>query len=282
MEIKYSLKSIFIKNKGKISITFLLVILELISNLLLPLFIGYAINDLLTKKYDGLIILGILMVFSIVIGSLRRFYDSRAYSKVYKSIATQLVEDEQKKCNDISKISARISLLNELVEFFENSFPEIMNSFLGLIGVFIIISTINLEISLLCLLIILVIFVVYGVTSKKNLQLNKDYNDELETLVARLETKDKENINGYFERLMRVNVKLSDLETINFSIVTMVSMGIFTFSILIITLESNVAYGTVFSILMYAYEFIERIIVLPLYYQNYIRLKEISFRLSTE
>ena len=97
MENKYSLKSIFIKNKKKISITFLLVILELISNLLLPLFIGYAINDLLTKKYDGLIILGILTGLSIVIGSLRRFYDSRVYSKVYKSISTQLVEDEQKK-----------------------------------------------------------------------------------------------------------------------------------------------------------------------------------------
>lgn len=282
MESKYTLKSIFLANKGKIGITMSLVIIELVSNLLYPLFIGYAINDLLKSTYTGIIMLGGLSILTVLIGSIRRAYDSRAYSEIYTSVATSLVDEENKKGSDLSRISARISLINELVEFFENSFPEIINSFIGLLGVLLIIATINLKISLLCTTIIAVVILVYGITSKKNYDLNGEYNDELEKLVNKLETRDISITNRYFKKFMSINIELSDLETINYFIVTTISMVVFIFSIILIMSKANITYGSVISLIMYVYEFIERIIILPLYYQYYVRLQEISYRLECE
>ncbi len=164
---KYSLINIFKNNKITISLTLLLVLLELASGLLFPLFIGYAINDLIAGTYTGLINLSFLTIASLVFGMLRRFYDSRVYGKIYINLATSLVESEQKKDKDVSVISARVSLLTEIVEFFENSFPEIINSFLGLIGVVIILLTMSFKISILCFVVMGFIVLVYGVTGQK-------------------------------------------------------------------------------------------------------------------
>ncbi len=54
-------------------------------------------------------------------------------------------------------------MLTELVEFFENSFPEIVGSFLGIIGILIIIFTINVKILILCFVAIFGITIVYGI-----------------------------------------------------------------------------------------------------------------------
>ena len=43
--------------------------------------------------------------------------------------------------------------------------------------------------------------------------------------------------------------------------------------------EKTVAYGTVFAIVMYVFQFMESIASLPLYYQQWLRLREISGRL---
>ncbi len=52
---KISLSVILKRFRLKISITFLLVVVESIINLLFPLFMGFAMNDLLNSEYSGLI-----------------------------------------------------------------------------------------------------------------------------------------------------------------------------------------------------------------------------------
>lgn len=276
---KFSLKAIFNQNKLRISLTFLLVILELISNLLFPLFMGFAINGLLGKSYDELIVLAILVIVSVLLGSLRRFYDSRVYGKVFIHTAQSLVDSERNKGSSTSTIAARINLLAELVEFFENSFPSIVSGVIGILGTLIIISGLDFRITLMCLGVVVFIVIIYGLTSNRNLKLNQRYNDELETLVDRLDSKDRSSIHEYFTSLTRTNIKLSDLETFNFSTVITVAMGIFIVAMMM-SVDGETNYGAIFSLLMYVFEFIERVIIMPLYYQNYLRLKEISIRLS--
>lgn len=279
---KYSLGSILKKYRFKVSVTLTLVILELVASLLYPLFIGFAINDLLNKSSEGVVMLIALTIVSILIGALRRFIDSRVYGKIFEVIAQDLVKDEYEKNHSASKTSARISLLSELIEFFENTFPEIVGTLVGTIGTLVIIWTINRHIFFLCLLAIILIMLVYALTSKLNWNWNKLYNDEAEQLVTRLEVKNPSIMKQHFKSIIKLNIKLSDLEVVNFSLVTLIAMSIFIVSLLIITKEDTLLYGTVFSILMYVFEFVERVIVLPLYYQHLIRLQEISNRLSLD
>ena len=58
-------------------------------------------------------------------------------------------------------------------------------------------------------------------------------------------------------------------------------MAVFVISIFI-SIEQTVNYGQIFALIMYVFEFIEKVTAMPLYYQNYLRLTEISKRLSYE
>ena len=55
-------------------------------------------------------------------------------------------------------------------------------------------------------------------------------------------------------------------------------IGLLVFSIGA-TAEKTIEYGTVFAIVMYVFQFLESVVSLPLYYQQWLRLREISGRL---
>lgn len=59
-------------------LTWVLVILEGMSFLILPLVIGKAIDDLLVQSYVGVQILIVLCIVTTTLGAVRRMYDTRA------------------------------------------------------------------------------------------------------------------------------------------------------------------------------------------------------------
>lgn len=274
-----SLKNIFKRFKLKISFTFFLVIIESIILLLFPLFIGFAINDFLKQEYAGIFYLGLLGFASLLIGAGRRFFDTRSYSSIYTIISSEFVDRERKKGSSVSQTNARVGLLAELVEFLENSFPEIMINLIGLVGTLIILAFISKIIFISCLVVTILIIVVYALTTKRNIYLNKNYNDVLEKQVENISRKNYK-IEKHFTNLMRWNIKLSDLETINFSIIWFFMIALLLFSIKSSVVGGIVEYGTIFSIIMYVFGYIENSLTLPLYYQQLVRLKEISERLN--
>ncbi len=91
-----TLFNIFRRYKLKVSITFIMALSESAIFLFFPLFIGFAINDIIKSDYSGLINLGLLGVASLIAGAIRRFYDTRIYAKVYEEISTELVKKERK------------------------------------------------------------------------------------------------------------------------------------------------------------------------------------------
>lgn len=282
---KFGLSQIFKKYTLRISITLFLVVCELVTMLLFPLFIGNSLNGLLSNSYSEIGYLICLILASVLFGSSRRFIDSRVYSSIFRETAQELFAYETDKGSETSKINARMNLLTELVEFFENSFPEIISNFLGLAGVLVIIATIDTAIFLLCMIVLVFIIIVYGLSSRKYWRFSKEQNDFSERTVAIIQEKDGDKLKVFLKNIMGVNIKLSDLETKNYSVVTVVSMAIYITSMILIVDKSSMNYGEIFTVLMYVYEFVEKSIYLPLYYQNYIsqnyiRLKEISYRLS--
>ena len=276
----FSLRALMRRFRAKISLTMLLVILDAAANLLFPLFMGFAINDLLNGTWDGLIALAVLGFVALLIGSLQRLYDTRAYASIYETIATELVTKEQQKEATVSKISARTNLLTELVEFMENSFPGIANSIIALIGTLIIILSLNPNIFAACLLASLVVLVVYGLSGRANFRLNKNYNDQLEHQVEVLDSADSHKIAHHFSSLMRWNIKLSDLETLNYALIWLAMITLLLYAIYTAVSSGLTAYGTIFSLVVYVFEYISSVVTLPLYFQQLIRLNEISSRLN--
>ncbi len=275
-----TIKNIFVRFKWRISLTLILVVLESLLEILYPLLIGIAINGLLDEKYDGVIYLASLGVLSLIIGSARRFYDTRIYSKVYRKIAAEMVEREQEKSSSVSKISARTSLITEFIEFLENSMPEVIGAIIALTGIVIILASLNFDVFLACIGLLLLVLVTYTISGKFNYRFNAKYNDQLERQVKVIESKDFRVIRNHFQTLMKWNIRLSDLETLNYLVIWIGVIALFIFTPITVIESGVLKYGLVFSILMYVFEYIDKLVAMPLYIQQIIRLQEISKRFA--
>lgn len=273
-----TLKHVFQRFKIKISLTLLLVILEAVLMLLFPLYIGEAIQTAIDGTNEGLYKLGILSGLVLIMGGARRYYDSRVYANIYSELATEL--SSRRAEHSTSKISANVNLLREIVLFFESSLPQLFGNFISLAGTLVIVFTLNKTVFLACLVVFILTFVIYGLTSNKTILFNKNYNNELEEQVHVLNNGNVEGRGSHFKRLMKWSVKLSDIETFNFSGVWGIMSGLLIFSILMVVKGDELLYGAIFAIIMYVFQFMESAMTLPYYYQQTLRLKDISNRLN--
>ncbi|WP_172665959.1 ABC transporter six-transmembrane domain-containing protein [Flammeovirga sp. OC4] len=272
-----SLKNTLKKYRHKFCFVLFLILLEAGLSILFPLFIGYAIDDAINRNHQGAICLGLLGLAVLIIGVGRRVFDSRFYAKVYQSIGTSAISSIK---NHVpSKKSARLGMIRELVEFLENALPELISNIIGLIGVIGIIATLNLNAFYGSLITTFVIFLIYWVSSTKTIKLNKSSNDEFEKQVDVISKNDEKELNLHLRAMMKWNIKLSDLEAINFSISWMVLIAFLVASIVISVDDGIVKYGALFSFIMYVFQYMENVVNLPLFYQNWLRLQEIRERL---
>ncbi|MEM8897629.1 MAG: ABC transporter six-transmembrane domain-containing protein [Bacteroidota bacterium] len=270
-----SLQKIFRRFRLRISLTFLLVLVEGLLAILFPLFIGYAINDTMDGTPKGMILLGALGVASLLFGSLRRFLDSRFYAHIFRELGQELGSED---ASPLSEQTARLNMLGELVEFFENSIPQIVMSLIGLGGILFILAAIDLRIFLSCLILLLVVLGVYALSKRKTLQYNTGYNDTMEQQVNVLASRDQGQMKDHLAKLMKWNIKLSDLETVNFAIVWLLVIGLLILAISWAVQHGDIGY--VFALVMYVFQYTESVITLPYFYQQWLRLQEISGRLS--
>ncbi len=276
-----SLGGIFRRYKWRISATFLLVVVESALGVLYPLLIGIAIDDLMQAQYQGLIHLGLLGLASIVIGSARRFYDTRIYAGIYQTVAVELVSREQAANATVSRTSARTNLLTEFVDFFEDSMPDLLGAVVALVGILIIVAGLSLPVFIGCLLLLVLVALVYTITAGRNYRLNAGYNDQFEQAVEVIESRETARVTNHFSRLMQWNVRLSDLETINFAVFWLGAVALFLFAPYHAVTTGVLKAGLILSLLLYVFEFIDWLSELPLHIQQVIRLREIAQRLAS-
>lgn len=263
------------------TLTWALVLLEGACLVLMPLVIGWTVDDLMNGSHSGLLKLAALCGLLLVVGAGRRVYDTRAYARIYRTVVGELVAHEQRKETSLSKISARSSLFTELLYFLEESIPGILHQFINLAGTLVIIALIDSKVFLVCLASMAFTAVVYGFSEKRIFRLNAGANDELERQVDVLASRAEREIGGHFKRLMDWRIKLSDLETLNFSLVWVALASLLILTVVIVTSSREVTFGQIVSTVMYVFGFTESVLVLPLYFQQLIRLREITTRLAS-
>ncbi|MEO0570299.1 MAG: ABC transporter six-transmembrane domain-containing protein [Bacteroidota bacterium] len=259
-------------------ITLLMILLETALALMFPLCIGKAIDSAINGSFLGALQLGGLGITTLIVGVWRRWSDSRFYAKVFQDMGSMTLSKMDNSTS--SKKSASLSMIRELIEFLENTMPELIGNIIGLIGVIGIIATLNLKVFYGGLLVGLLVFVIYWLTRSKTIQFNKLSNDEFERQVAIISKNDGKALKIHLKQMMKWNIKLSDLEAINFSISWMFLMTFLVLAIASAVWDDIVGYGALFALLMYVFQYIENVINLPLFYQNWLRLKEIIHRLE--
>ena len=262
---------------GRFALTLSLVVLEAAGWILFPLVIGRAIDGVLANSARGLYELAILGTVTMGIAVVRRLVDSRAYAGIYATLGEEMASAAEGAST--STRTARLGMLKEIVEFFENSLPELINAVLGLGGTMLIVATLNFPVFLGCLAAAAATVILYALTGRLTTRYNQGLNDEHERQVDAVHSGDPGRLGEHLRAMMRWNIRLSDLEAANFGInwVFMIALLVFAVSAAV---QETAEYGAVFAVVMYVFQFMESMMMLPFFYQEWLRLREISGRLA--
>ena len=263
---------------GRLALTMSLVVLEAAGWTLFPLFIGRAIDGVLAESARGLYEFGALAIATMLIAIVRRLVDSRAYARIYVGLGEDMVGADEE--SDTSTRTARLGMLREVVEFFENSLPALVNSLLGLAGTVLILWLLNVPVFLGCLVVAVATVTLYALTGRLTTRYNEGFNDQYERQVDAVHSGDSMQLREHLRAMMRWNIRLSDLEAANFGVNWVFMTGLLIFAVAA-SAEQTLEYGAVFAIVMYVFQFVESMMGIPLYYQQWLRLREISGRLAT-
>lgn len=95
-----------------------------------------------------------------------------------------------------------------------------------------------------------------------------------------IENRATQSIHGFMGKLMHWNIKLSDMETLIFGIIWLGMVALIVFSVVQAAGDGSMKAGTIMATVMYVMQFAEGSGMLPLYFQKYLRLQEISHRLK--
>ncbi len=262
---------------GRFALTLTLVVLEAAGWILFPLVIGRAIDSVLADSTRGLYEFAILGIVTMGIAVLRRLVDSRAYARIYVTLGKEMAESAAG--TSTSTRTARLGMLKEIVEFFENSLPELINAGIGLAGTVVILAALNVPVFLGCLVVAVATVVLYALTGGLTMRYNQGLNDEHERQVDAVDSGDPARLAKHLRAMMRWNIRLSDLEAANFGINWVFMIALLVFAVSAATTETT-EYGAVFAIVMYVFRFVESMLMLPFFYQQWLRLREISGRLA--
>ena len=262
---------------GRFAFTLTLVVLEAAGWILFPLVIGRAIDSVLADSTRGLYEFAILGIATMGIAVLRRLIDSRAYARIYVTLGEEMAQSAAD--TSTSTRTARLGMLREIVEFFENSLPELINSVIGLAGTVLILAALNVPVFLGCLVVAIATVVLYALTGGLTMRYNQGLNDEHERQVDAVDSGDPARLAKHLRAMMRWNIRLSDLEAANFGINWVFMIALLVFAVSAATTETT-EYGAVFAIVMYVFQFVESMLMLPFFYQQWLRLREISGRLA--
>lgn len=273
------LGNVFSKNYPSLLATYGLTFLGNIFELLYPLLIGHAIDDLIQQKYIGIVSLASLWLVHTVVEVLRNIYDTITFTQIYNNLAVSIVLSQHQQGVAPSQIAARSALSREFVDFFERDVPKLVTSLFSLIGSLVMLLFYDLQIVSYCLLILIPIILIQRVFIKKSLAINYQLNNQLEREVETLTSGNQDLVNSHYKKLANQRIKLSNMTALNWGATELLIIGMFIL-ILLRTRILNLHTGDVYAVIAYAWNYRLSLDILPAIVQQLSRLKDIGARMT--
>lgn len=264
--------------RWRIVVTWLIVLWENVLLALIPLFIGRAIDDLLAGQVDALLELAGLMAGLIIVATARRVFDTRAYGTMRVELGAELVR--RSGGQPVSRLSARLDMSRELVDFLEAHVPELLTAVVQVLVSIALLWRFDAWLGVSALVTLVTLSITYAFFHRRFYRLNRSLNVQTERQVGVLASRQQKSLVVHLKKLRRREVSLSDTEAILYGAVF---AGMSTFILINLWLASTlpaVSAGVIFAILSYSWELVESGVALPMILQQWSRLTEIKHRLN--
>jgi ABC-type multidrug transport system fused ATPase/permease subunit len=272
------LTTLFQRNRARILVTYTLLVIEEILELLYPFVIGLAINGLLESNYQGLIIFACQVVVHLLVGVSRRMFDTRTYTRMYAQLASDTALQQHGNGIELSHIAARSGMLQGFVDFFERDVSGMIQSVFAVLGAVIMLAFYDFWLVLFCVVLVIPILVLNSFYAVKSERLSKGLNDELEGQLSALESQNEKAIIKHYSLLATWRIKLSDAEAQNFGMMQIFVLALFVTALLRLSVL-NLEPGSIFSVFSYILGFTAGLDKIPVLVQQLSRLKDVSKRL---
>ena len=277
------LRQIMKQHRFRLILTYALFSIEMLGNLLRPLFLGIAVNDLTKGSYRGLILLSVVHFSWLVIGTIRHRLDTRTYSAIYSSLVTKFLARRYNK-SDISKLSAHSTLAREFVDFLEFDLAYVIEAAYSILGSLLLLFFYDTSVVLVCLSILLPVTGFSYLYGKRMNNLNYQKNDELEKQVDIISTGNNHLIRQHYDNLRKLQIRISDQEAWNFGIMEIMIMVVIGVSLLITnkTAGSGIEAGSLIGIYSYIQRFVSGLDTIPYTVQRLSSLNDITRRIELQ
>jgi uncharacterized membrane protein len=275
-----TLKQLCIANRWRLALTYSLFNIENCAQLVQPWLLGLTITSILGKRTGMVWVFAGFFTMRMVVGVLRRRYDTRAFARIYGTLATNVVVNQRRNNVAVSRVAARASMSREVTDFLETDVPAAVSTIYAIAGGILMLGFYDI----LLVPVTLVIGVSSGLLNvacaKRTRLLNQGLNDVLENEVQVVSHGSRESTSQHYDRLAYWQVRVSDWHATTFSATQVFVLGLLVFALLRIPAWSTDSIGDIYAVFRYLTMFTGGIGGLPMISQRIARLRDIHHRFS--
>jgi ABC-type multidrug transport system fused ATPase/permease subunit len=276
------LGSLFRAYKWRLLFTYALFNLENLLRLAQPLVLGLAINDLLRSSLGGLWLFVGQHISYVLIGTLRKRYDTRAFTGIYTDLASRLVLEQRGRGVAISQVAARSAMSREVVDFFERDVPLLFRALYSVAGALAFLAWYDAALVPVCLALGLPAYLLNGAYARSTFALNGKLHDEFEREVDVIHRGRNEEVRAHYSRVARWRIKLSDCEALNFALMEVFVLGLLALTLWRCCLAADTAPGEIVAVFRYVLMFVMGLDSVPGLVRQATRLRDIGKRMRQE
>ena len=253
--MRFLFKEIFrVYKKAPFKITFIW-ILDILESLIIisdPYVIGKCIDGLSKKNFFWFAVLIAINVIFWLSRTANKFGDTRIYSHIVEDESCNYYARMIKADADCSLISARLDLVDDIPNFLEIDFFDILNM-VGGIAVSLFFLYCNSTLLVFSLAAVSIIFIPAATYrfQKETVKNNRKYKDLDEERMKVIESRNKEVYGKYIRNILGIGISNSDLDTKIFFVAYFLQMILLFSSIISITHTGNFTSGLLFSTVTY-------------------------------
>ena len=285
---------LFKRHKKGIFFATFLVIIENVAWIIEPTFFGQVIDAIFDDEavfYSNEWWIGILFplgwwtamfIINSGFGALRRYIDPRIFMNIFADIGNSVAEKSIERDYSVAKTTARAQLSYEYITFFEFRMPEIIENIIAISGAVIALYLIDFRISLTCLGIVIPLFFLSKIYSRKVATYQKQFHDYYENMFDTFSEKNPGKIKQYFKNYSIPQRKIGNWNSLNFGAMRFFLLIIFLFVLYISIVLDGLSAGEIYAVVAYLWTFITATESIPELLESWTSLKDISQRLKTE
>jgi ABC-type multidrug transport system fused ATPase/permease subunit len=260
--------------------TYSLMLVENVCTLAYPALTGRAVDDLVKREFNGLVVLVAVWLLHLAIAFVRQRVDTRVFMGLYAQIASHIVGVQQEQGHGTSKVSARVEMVRDIVGFFEKEVPAMFHNAIAVVGSLVMLFTYDIDAGFIAMAVLLPMGLINAWYWRRAVRLNRGINNQIEREVDDIESGRAFRFRRHFWLLRRWRVKLSDTESWTWGVTELATIVALIFILIDFTQSPSFTAGAIYAVLAYVYDYLEGLNQVPTVVNNLARLKDVRERLA--